>query len=189
MAQPQGYTDPESHPMYVLCKSLFMDFVRHLELGMINLPLNCWTLTFYCLPWICLSLSNVTNGSITYLLLHVDDIIITGNNSIFITSFIHQMGQHFKMKDLGLLTYFLDMEAHRTNNGLFLFQTKYITDLLVKSDMVGCKPVGSSASKKKLSPSNGPLLDDPTQFRSIVGALQHVSLTRPNISYAVNQVC
>ena len=130
------------------------------------------------------------NRSITYLLLYVDNIIITCNNSIFINSFIHQLGQHFKTKGLGPLKYFLCMEAHhRTNNGLFLFQTKYITDLLMKSDIVGCKPVGSLASKEKLSPSNGPLLDDPTQLWSIVGAFQYVSLTSPDISYVVNQVC
>ncbi|RWR73428.1 hypothetical protein CKAN_00170600 [Cinnamomum micranthum f. kanehirae] len=58
--------------------------------------------------------------------------------------------------------------------------------LFIKCDN-GCKPVSSPTSKEKLSPSDGPLLDDPTQSRRIVGALQYASLTRPDISYVVNQ--
>lgn len=59
----------------------------------------------------------------------------------------------------------------------------------MKFGMVGCKPVGSPALKDKLSPSYGPLLVDPTQYRSLVGAFQYVTLTRPDISFAVNQTC
>ena len=64
---------------------------------------------------------------------------------------------------------------HRNKHGLFLSQAKYITDLLLKSDMIGCKPIGSPASKAKLSPSNGSPLDEPSIYRSIVGALQYES--------------
>lgn len=54
---------------------------------------------------------------------------------------------------------------------------KYITDLLLKIDMLGCKPIGSLASKAKLSPSDGSPLQDPSTYRSIVGALKYVTLT------------
>lgn len=93
------------------------------------------------------------------------------------------------MKDLGLLRYFLGVEVQRNQNGLFLSQMKYITDLLLKTNMLGCKPIGSPASKAKLSPSDGSSLQDPSTYRSIVGALQYVTLTRPDICFAVNQVC
>lgn len=119
----------------------------------------------------------------------MDDIIITSNNSSSINSFNCQLGLHFKMKDLGPLTYFLGMEVHRNRSVLFIYQTKYITNLLVKSDVNGCKPVGSPASKNKLSPSDGPLLNDPTTFRVIVGALQYISLIRSDISYAIDHIC
>lgn len=85
--------------------------------------------------------------------------------------------------------YYLRIEAHRNKSGLFLSQVKYITDLHIKLDMVGCKPIGFPSSKPKLSPYDGSPLDDPTTYHSIVGALQYVTLPRPNISFAVNQVC
>lgn len=81
------------------------------------------------------------------------------------------------------------MEVHRTSSGMFLSQLKYVTDLLVKFDMAGCKPIGTPASKLKLSPTYGTPLADPSQYRSIVGALHCVTLTRPDICFAVNQVC
>lgn len=128
------------------------------------------------------------NGCIIYLLIYVDDIIITGNDTTVIGRLISQLGLHFKMKDLGKLTYFLGIEVQRNNHGLFLSQAKYITDLLLKTDMVGCKPIGSPASRAKLSPTDGSPLDEPSAYRSIVGALQYVTLTRPDICFAVNQV-
>lgn len=93
------------------------------------------------------------------------------------------------MKDLGLLRYFLGVEVQRNQNGLFLSQMKCITDLLLKTEMLGCKPIGSPASKAKLSPSDGSPLQDPSTYRSIVGSLQYVTLTRPDICFTVNQVC
>ena len=55
--------------------------------------------------------------------------------------------------------------------------------------MVGCKPIGSPASETKLSPSDGSPLHDPFTYRSIMGALQYVTMTRPDICFTVNQVC
>lgn len=92
------------------------------------------------------------------------------------------------MKDFGPSTYFLGVEVHRNKSGMCFSQVKYITDLLIKSNIVGCKPIGSPASKSMLSPSNGSPLDDPIAYRSLVGALQYVTLTQPNICFAINQV-
>ena len=66
--------------------------------------------------------------------------------------------------------------------GLFLSQVKHITYLLLKPDMFGYKPVGSPASKSKLSPFD-------SAYRSLVGALQYVTLTHLDICFVVNQVC
>ena len=126
------------------------------------------------------------NGSITYLLLYIDDIIITSNDTTYINSLITELGLHFKMKELGHLKYFLGIEVTYTSSGLVMSQMKYITDLLIKTNMVDCKP---AASKQMLSPTNGNPLSDPPTYRSIVGALQYVTLTRPDICFAVNQVC
>ncbi|XP_026378312.1 uncharacterized protein LOC113272728 [Papaver somniferum] len=56
--------------------------------------------------------------------------------------------------------------------------------------MTGAKACSSPASATvKLSKSDGTLLPDPSEYRSIVGALQYLTWTRPDICYAVNQVC
>lgn len=88
----------------------------------------------------------------TYVLLYVYDIIINGSNFTLIPHLMSQLGLHFKMKDLGQLIYFLGVEVQLNKIGLFLSQVKDIIDLLLKPDMVSCKPIGSPASKSKLSP-------------------------------------
>jgi hypothetical protein len=67
---------------------------------------------------------------IIYILLYVDDIILTRNNNSFLSNFIRQLHSEFTIKDLGSLSYFLGLEATSTSAGLFLSQTKYARDIL-----------------------------------------------------------
>ena len=62
---------------------------------------------------------------VVYLLVYVDDIVITGNNPRFLDSLIAQLSATFELKDLGPLHYFLGLQITRSSNGLFLTQTKY----------------------------------------------------------------
>ncbi|XP_071685408.1 secreted RxLR effector protein 161-like [Lolium perenne] len=78
------------------------------------------------------------------------------------------------------------------NNKLLLTQEKYATDLLKKVRMEDCKsaPTPLSTSDQLSLTSGTPLgPDDCTQFRSIVGALQYLTLTRPDLAFSVNKVC
>lgn len=94
------------------------------------------------------------------------------------------------MKDLGPLDFFLGMEAKSDTNGLYLTQRKHIHDILERNSRLGSKPLCSSvATGSKLSVLDGDPLNDPSLYRSTVGSLQYLSLTRPDIAYAVNQVC
>ncbi|KAG8501806.1 hypothetical protein CXB51_004095 [Gossypium anomalum] len=74
-----------------------------------------------------------------YVLIYVDDIIITGNNNQAIDQFVRQLDATFSLKDLGRLSYFLGIEVHYTTTGLFLNQRKYILDLLRRASMEGSK--------------------------------------------------
>ena len=85
---------------------------------------------------------------------------------------------------------FLGIEAKRTSTSLVLTQTKYTLDLLTCTHMQDSKPCPTPlASGSKLSAYDGAPLSYAREYRSIVGALQYLTLTRPDICYAVNQVC
>jgi histone deacetylase 1/2 len=98
----------------------------------------------------------------------------------------------FALKDLGELHYFLGIEVKRRKNGLVLTQERYATDILECVNMSNCKPISTPmATSRKLSVHDGEKLgpQDATWYRSIVGGLQYLTLTRLDISFAVNKVC
>lgn len=82
-------------------------------------------------------------STLLYLLVYVDDIILTCNNSSLIRSFINRLNGEFAIKDLGQLSYFLGLEASYTDNGLFLTQAKYAHDILTCSGLLESKPVST----------------------------------------------
>ncbi|PNX93512.1 histone deacetylase, partial [Trifolium pratense] len=131
------------------------------------------------------------HGACTYVLVYVDDILITGSDSQLVKDLIHKLNIKFALKQLGEVDYFLGIEVHhKPSGGLLLHQSKYVKDLLVKTNMENCKPIGSPmVSSCKLSKFGTDVMTDPTLYRSTVGALQYATLTRPDISYSVNKVC
>ncbi|XP_016207229.1 uncharacterized protein LOC107647687 [Arachis ipaensis] len=88
------------------------------------------------------------------------------------------------------MNYFLGIEAVRNSDQVMtLCQTKYIKELLVKVGMQEAKAIPTlMASSLKLSVQGGELFQNPAQYRSVVGGLQYATITRPEISYAVNKV-
>jgi histone deacetylase 1/2 len=102
------------------------------------------------------------------------------------------LGTDFAIKDLGDLHYFLGMEVQKTANGIVLTQEKYASDILTKANMTDCKSAPTPlSSTESLSQHEGEPLgpEDSTRYRSLVGALQYLTLTRPDLSFAVNKVC
>jgi hypothetical protein len=121
--------------------------------------------------------------------IYVDDILITSSLPQGIATLIQSFRVEFDIKDLGPLHYFLGMEATSTRDGLILSQQRYILDLLQKSNMSEAKPIKTPMSTAHaLSLLSGDPLTNPSPSRSLVGALQYLSLTRPDISFAVNKV-
>lgn len=127
--------------------------------------------------------------SFVYMLIYVDDIIITGTSMAAITRVIDLLAAKFSLKDLGELSYFLGMEATRTSDGLHLTQMKYIIDLLRKTKISDAKPVATPMSSGQvLTLSSGDIISDLSTYRATVGSLQYLSLTRPDIAFAVNRL-
>lgn len=105
---------------------------------------------------------------------------------------LQDLSKNFALKDLGNLHFFLGIEVKRTVEGLLLSQEKYASDLLARIAMKECRPVTTPLStSEKLSAFEGELLnaEDSTRYRSIVGALQYLTITRPDIAFAVNKMC
>ncbi|GJR99875.1 ribonuclease H-like domain-containing protein [Tanacetum coccineum] len=67
--------------------------------------------------------------------------------------------------------------------------TKYATEILERAQMLNCNPCKTpDDTEKKLGPEGSPITD-PTLYRSLAGALQYLTFTRPDLSYAVQQLC
>ena len=99
---------------------------------------------------------------------------------------------HFAVKDVGALHYFLGLEVSRSPAGLTLTQHNYSLDLLRRAGMLQCKHATTPMSATDwLSALDGALLPsyDATEYHSIVGGLQYLTITRSDISYVVNRVC
>jgi hypothetical protein len=190
MQQPPGFIDPQ-YPKHVcqLQKALY---------GLKQAP-RAWferftshLLTMGFTPSLAdPSLFLYRQGStVVYLLLYVDDIIVTGNQPTVVQSLITKLAQEFDIKDLGQLKFFLGLQIDYRSSGFFVHQQKYATDLLAKFNMSTCKPCSTPfVSLSRIRKDDGIPLSDPTPFRSMVGGLQYLTFTRPDLSYAVNHIC
>ncbi|XP_052206791.1 uncharacterized mitochondrial protein AtMg00810-like [Diospyros lotus] len=127
-------------------------------------------------------------ADLIYLLLYVDDIVVTSNNSSLLIGFIRKLTREFATKDLGSLNYFLGLEAYRTSAGLFLSQAKYAHELLHRAQLLDPKPVSTPMVVAQHLSVAGPDFDDPSLYRSLVGALQYLTITRPDIAHAVTAI-
>jgi len=130
-------------------------------------------------------------STVVYMLVYVDDIIVTGNNHTFIKSLVSKLHSEFSLKDLGDLDYFLGIEVSSQPNGsLLLTQSKYITDLLAKTTMDEANSISSPmVGGCKLTQTGYEYFSDPSLYRSVLGALQYATIARPEISFSVNKGC
>ncbi|XP_026444178.1 uncharacterized protein LOC113344420 [Papaver somniferum] len=116
--------------------------------------------------------------------------MLTGSSSAFLQYVISQLQLQFPIKDLGSINYFVGLEIKKDYTTLFLSQTKYAVDLLNKFHMEGAKHCSTPMdASTKLSKTDGDLLDNPTEYISLVGALHYLTWTMPDIAFAVNLVC
>jgi histone deacetylase 1/2 len=127
-----------------------------------------------------------------FLLVYVDDIIVASSSQTATNALLKNLECDFALKDLGDLYYFLGIEVKRQGGDLLLKQEIYAIEVLKRVNVMDCKAVVTPLSPfEKLSLYDGEKLgpQDSTRYRSIVGALQYLTLTRPDISFDVNKVC
>ena len=189
MRQPEGFADASKpHHVCRLKKALY---------GLKQAP-RAW---FECLKTALLDwgfTNSVSDNSLFYcrldnklliVLVYVDDILITGEDSSLIHKLIADLNSKFSLKTLGSVSYFLGIEAYRNATGLILTQRKYLQDLLTKTRMITAKSCSTPmCSSKKLFHDDSKPFEQPTMYKSTIGALQYLTLTRPDIAYSVNKL-
>ncbi|XP_058077564.1 uncharacterized mitochondrial protein AtMg00810-like [Magnolia sinica] len=120
---------------------------------------------------------------------YVDDIVITGTDSALIDQLKQHLHDLFHVKDLGSLRYFLSLEVQSDSSGVFLHQHKYTEDLISLSGWQDSSSVGTPLEVNvKYRREEGDLLPDPMVFRQLVGSLNYLTITWPDISFVVQQV-
>jgi hypothetical protein len=118
-----------------------------------------------------------------YLLLYVDDIVLTASTADLLQRTIVALQREFAMKDLGPLHHFLGITAERWPQCLFLHQRQYAIDILERAGMSDCKPCSMPVdTQAKLSEDDGSPVADTTSYRSLTDALQYLTFSRPDIA-------
>ena len=129
------------------------------------------------------------SDALLYFLVYVDDLIITSSDPSLVDSIIRQLYSTFSTKDLGALSYICGVEVLATSTGLLLSQQKYVIDLLSKHNMLDSKPIPTSlALGTFLTSKDGTTPANVTIYCQVVGGLQHLLMTRLDVSFTVNKV-
>ncbi|XP_021975038.1 uncharacterized mitochondrial protein AtMg00810-like [Helianthus annuus] len=183
MHQPPGFAD-QQHPQFVcrLKKSLY---------GLKQAPRASYTRFSTFITSQGFKSSACDHSLFAYLLLYIDDIVLTASNDTLLQDIIGTLSREFAMTDLGRLRHFLGIKVDQLPTGLFfLSQHQYAKEIIGRANMTACKPCHTLVDlSSKLSASDGPLVADPTLYRSLARAVQYLTFSRPDISYAVQQVC
>jgi hypothetical protein len=123
----------------------------------------------------------------TLILLYMDDMLITGDNSEYIAFVNGHLSEQFHMSYLCPLSYFLGIKVTSTPDDYYLSQIKYIHDLLDRACLTDhCSVDTPMELYTHLRDTNGIPLEDPTRYRHLVGSLVYLDITRPDISYVVH---
>ncbi|PKU66636.1 Retrovirus-related Pol polyprotein from transposon TNT 1-94 [Dendrobium catenatum] len=190
MSQPPGFQD-SSYPDYVckLKKALYglkqsprewyATLSNHLTSYGFNISASDPSLLTY------------KDGSTRmYMLIYVDDILLTGNSPPAIQKLLSNLHLSFQMRNLGTLSQFLGIQTVTTKSGLILHQQTYAKTILQRAGMESAKPVVTPISCKiTLTPTSQEPYAHPQLYRQIIGALQYLTITRPDIQFAVQQLC
>ncbi|XP_026419899.1 uncharacterized protein LOC113315869 [Papaver somniferum] len=130
-----------------------------------------------------------SDKGIVLLLLYVDDMVTTGSDLEGINALETQLSMYFQMKDLGHLRYFLGIEVDRSSKGYYVSQVKHANEIIHRAGLTENNTVDTPLEVNvKYNPTDGKILSNPTLYRQLVGSLNYLTITRPDISHAVHVV-
>jgi len=116
-------------------------------------------------------------------------LLYTGNSSEMFKELKQSMFREFEMTNNGLMSYFLGIEVKQQHDGIFISQKKYMKEILEKFKMESCNSVSTPIETSiKLSKEGDDRVIEPTLYKSLVGSLRYLTITRPDIVYGVGLV-
>jgi Reverse transcriptase (RNA-dependent DNA polymerase) len=189
MTQPPGFIDPD-HPDYVclLSKALY-ELKQSSRAWFTKLSSVFLTIGFAASNYDPSLFISHSHDHTTMLLIYVNDILITRSNPSHVNQCISHLHNAFSLKYFRPIRYFLDIEVRQITLGVHLNQTKYLYDLLTRTNMHTIKPSPTPMTPNAtLSHEDSPPFDNPHLYRSIVGALQYSTITRSDLSFVINKV-
>jgi len=130
-----------------------------------------------------------TVNSVVFVAVYVDDILLTGSDEFEICALKEFLDATFKIKDLGFVNYFLGLEVLQSPQGLILTQRKFTMELIKEFGCLNATGVVTPLDcNVKLQPGVGDLYSEPTQYRKLVGKLNFLTHTRPDITFSVQHL-
>ncbi|KAK3000336.1 hypothetical protein RJ639_021382 [Escallonia herrerae] len=112
--------------------------------------------------------------------------VTSGSDLDGISILKQDLNYHFEMKDLGTLSYFLRLEVSTASDRYYLSQAKYASDLLSRAGLTDSKTTSTLLEPNvRFTLLDGTPLRDPTLYRTLVGNLVCLTVTRPDIAYVV----
>lgn len=133
-------------------------------------------------------------GKIVVVLIYAYDLLINGNDAQLIQATKYSLQRNFQIKDLGELKYFLAIEFARNKDGIMMHQRKYTLEIISNLGLVGSRPQGTPLEPNvKLTSLDydqhigrtGDQLRDPSAYHQLIGRLLYLTVTRPDVAFAV----
>ncbi|KAF5476385.1 hypothetical protein F2P56_008108 [Juglans regia] len=119
----------------------------------------------------------------------IDDLIFTGNDGVMFKEFKKSMMVEFEMSGLGMMHYFLGIEVVQSANEIFIYQKKYVRDILDRFWMKDCNLVSTPTEfGLNLNKDHEGKNVASTLYKQIVGSLMYLTATRSDIMYSVSLI-
>ncbi|GJW73771.1 putative ribonuclease H-like domain-containing protein [Tanacetum coccineum] len=125
-------------------------------------------------------------GDILFIQVYVDDIIFGSTKKSLCIEFEKMMHKKFQMSSMGELTFFLGLQVKQKEDGIFISQDKYVTEILKKFGFTDVKTASTPMETQKplLKDKDGKEVDVHL-YRSMIGSLMYLTSSRPDIMFVV----